>query len=202
MCLFAICSGCASQQYSVPQFHLLVLSTSGKQKLIGFSRPARFRCGVVFNHAFHLTPSDVLLLQLTGSDWWYQVSEKIALVHSPSHSLTLWAQRKQRSAVAASSMTRFSQQLYFRFRRRFVPVFCHRVPDLLFVSRISNCLCLLKLDVRRRTIYEYHRVELTKTRITNSSAVEIIPLPSKDIYIVLVAFILVEDSKLISHHLL
>ncbi|KAM6900292.1 plexin domain-containing protein 2 [Xenentodon cancila] len=31
-------------------------------------------------------------------------------------------------------------------------------------------------NVRRRTIYEYHRVELTKTRITNSTAVEITPL--------------------------
>ncbi|KAM6970834.1 LOW QUALITY PROTEIN: plexin domain-containing protein 2 [Tautogolabrus adspersus] len=31
-------------------------------------------------------------------------------------------------------------------------------------------------NVRRRTIYEYHRVELTKTRITNSTAVEIFPL--------------------------
>lgn len=35
------------------------------------------------------------------------------------------------------------------------------------------------IDVRRRTIYEYHRVELTKTRITNATAVEITPLPSK-----------------------
>lgn len=33
-------------------------------------------------------------------------------------------------------------------------------------------------NVRRRTIYEYHRVELTKTRITNSTAVEMTPLPT------------------------
>ncbi|XP_011487301.1 plexin domain-containing protein 2 [Oryzias latipes] len=33
-------------------------------------------------------------------------------------------------------------------------------------------------NVRRRTIYEYHRVELTKIRITNSTAVEITPLPT------------------------
>ncbi|CAL8292297.1 unnamed protein product [Lota lota] len=33
-------------------------------------------------------------------------------------------------------------------------------------------------NVRRRTIYEYHRVELSKTRITNSTAVEISPLPT------------------------
>ncbi|XP_062297817.1 plexin domain-containing protein 2 [Scomber scombrus] len=33
-------------------------------------------------------------------------------------------------------------------------------------------------NVRRRTIYEYHRVELTKTRITNSTAVEMFPLPT------------------------
>lgn len=33
-------------------------------------------------------------------------------------------------------------------------------------------------NVRRRTIYEYHRVELTKTRITNSTAVEMLPLPT------------------------
>ncbi|XP_067107944.1 plexin domain-containing protein 2 [Osmerus mordax] len=33
-------------------------------------------------------------------------------------------------------------------------------------------------NVRRRTIYEYHRVELTKTKITNSTAVEMWPLPT------------------------
>ncbi|CDQ56052.1 unnamed protein product [Oncorhynchus mykiss] len=36
----------------------------------------------------------------------------------------------------------------------------------------------LHSDVRRRTIYEYHRVELTKTKITNSTAVEMMPLPT------------------------
>ncbi|KAI4899925.1 hypothetical protein NFI96_010929 [Prochilodus magdalenae] len=33
-------------------------------------------------------------------------------------------------------------------------------------------------DVRRKTIYEYHRVELPKTKITNSTAVEMMPLPT------------------------
>uniref|UniRef100_A0A6Q2YM89 PSI domain-containing protein n=1 Tax=Esox lucius TaxID=8010 RepID=A0A6Q2YM89_ESOLU len=33
-------------------------------------------------------------------------------------------------------------------------------------------------NVRRRTIYEYHRVELMRTRITNSTAVEMMPLPT------------------------
>ncbi|XP_065131483.1 plexin domain-containing protein 2 [Paramisgurnus dabryanus] len=33
-------------------------------------------------------------------------------------------------------------------------------------------------DVRRRTIYEYHRVELQKSKITNSTAVEMLPLPT------------------------
>ncbi|XP_009273533.1 PREDICTED: plexin domain-containing protein 2 [Aptenodytes forsteri] len=33
-------------------------------------------------------------------------------------------------------------------------------------------------NVRRRTIYEYHRVELQMSRITNLSAVEMIPLPT------------------------
>ncbi|KAJ8376746.1 hypothetical protein SKAU_G00073260 [Synaphobranchus kaupii] len=33
-------------------------------------------------------------------------------------------------------------------------------------------------NVRRRTIYEYHRVELLKTKITNFTAVEMIPLPT------------------------
>ncbi|XP_076851252.1 plexin domain-containing protein 2-like [Brachyhypopomus gauderio] len=33
-------------------------------------------------------------------------------------------------------------------------------------------------NVRRKTIYEYHRVELLKTRITNSTAVEMMPLPT------------------------
>lgn len=35
------------------------------------------------------------------------------------------------------------------------------------------------IDVRRRTIYEYHRVELQMSKITNISAVEMTPLPSK-----------------------
>ncbi|XP_051756892.1 plexin domain-containing protein 2 isoform X2 [Ctenopharyngodon idella] len=33
-------------------------------------------------------------------------------------------------------------------------------------------------NVRRKTIYEYHRVELLKTKITNSTAVEMLPLPT------------------------
>lgn len=33
-------------------------------------------------------------------------------------------------------------------------------------------------NIRRRTIYEYHRVELLKMKITSSSAVEMIPLPT------------------------
>lgn len=43
---------------------------------------------------------------------------------------------------------------------------------------IVMCICVA-LDVRRKTIYEYHRVELLKTKITNSTAVEMLPLPSK-----------------------
>lgn len=34
-------------------------------------------------------------------------------------------------------------------------------------------------ESRRRTIYEYHRVELDTSKITNMSAVEFTPLPSK-----------------------
>uniref|UniRef100_A0A8C1GH39 Plexin domain containing 2 n=1 Tax=Cyprinus carpio TaxID=7962 RepID=A0A8C1GH39_CYPCA len=33
-------------------------------------------------------------------------------------------------------------------------------------------------NVRRKTIYEYHRVELLKTKITSSTAVEMMPLPT------------------------
>ncbi|KAM9501094.1 plexin domain-containing protein 2 isoform 1-T1 [Clarias gariepinus] len=33
-------------------------------------------------------------------------------------------------------------------------------------------------NVRRKTIYEYHRVELLKTKITNRTAVEMMPLPT------------------------
>ncbi|KAM9500885.1 plexin domain-containing protein 2 [Clarias gariepinus] len=33
-------------------------------------------------------------------------------------------------------------------------------------------------DIRRRTIYEYHRVELLKSKIINSSAIELLPLPT------------------------
>ncbi|XP_051985153.1 plexin domain-containing protein 2 [Xyrauchen texanus] len=33
-------------------------------------------------------------------------------------------------------------------------------------------------NLRRRTIYEYHRVELLKSKITNSTAVEMLPLPT------------------------
>ena len=45
---------------------------------------------------------------------------------------------------------------------------------------VSSPLPPPNTDVRRRTIYEYHRVELTKTKITNSTAVEMMPLPSKE----------------------
>lgn len=34
-------------------------------------------------------------------------------------------------------------------------------------------------DVRRRTIYEYHKVEIIKSKISNLTSVEMIPLPSK-----------------------
>ncbi|KAK2860708.1 hypothetical protein Q7C36_004874 [Tachysurus vachellii] len=34
------------------------------------------------------------------------------------------------------------------------------------------------IDIRRRTIYEYHRVELLKSKITNSTVVELLPLPT------------------------
>ncbi|KAI5627921.1 plexin domain-containing protein 2, partial [Silurus asotus] len=33
-------------------------------------------------------------------------------------------------------------------------------------------------DIRRRTIYEYHRVELLKSKITNSTVIEFLPLPT------------------------
>ncbi|XP_076828305.1 plexin domain-containing protein 2 [Brachyhypopomus gauderio] len=33
-------------------------------------------------------------------------------------------------------------------------------------------------DIRRRTVYEYHRVELLKSKITNSTVVEMLPLPT------------------------
>uniref|UniRef100_A0A3Q2TCQ2 Plexin domain containing 2b n=1 Tax=Fundulus heteroclitus TaxID=8078 RepID=A0A3Q2TCQ2_FUNHE len=46
------------------------------------------------------------------------------------------------------------------------------------VDLLSRFFLCLIFYVRRRTIYEYHRVELTKTRITNSSAVEMMPLPT------------------------
>lgn len=62
---------------------------------------------------------------------------------------------------------------------------------LLYISKRKICNGLFALllcspfvwttDVRRRTIYEYHRVELTKTKITNSTAVEMTPLPSMNL---------------------
>ncbi|KAK3546333.1 hypothetical protein QTP70_025670 [Hemibagrus guttatus] len=39
----------------------------------------------------------------------------------------------------------------------------HQIPDV---------------DIRRRTIYEYHRVELLKSKITNSTVAELLPLPT------------------------
>lgn len=34
-------------------------------------------------------------------------------------------------------------------------------------------------DVRRRTVYEYHKVSILKSKISNSTAVEVLLLPSK-----------------------
>ncbi|KAG7329970.1 hypothetical protein KOW79_006192 [Hemibagrus wyckioides] len=39
----------------------------------------------------------------------------------------------------------------------------HQIPDV---------------DIRRRTIYEYHRVELLKSKITNSTVIVLLPLPT------------------------
>lgn len=45
--------------------------------------------------------------------------------------------------------------------------------------KVDFCPIFVFTDVRRRTIYEYHRVELQMSKITNISAVEMTPLPSK-----------------------
>ena len=47
------------------------------------------------------------------------------------------------------------------------------------VVRAHFLSLVIFVDVRRRTIYEYHRVELQMSKITNISAVEMTPLPSK-----------------------
>ena len=60
------------------------------------------------------------------------------------------------------------------------PSFYLRVPGFQCCAHARSVYFFRNIDVRRRTIYEYHRVELTKTRITNSTAVEILPLPSKE----------------------
>ncbi|XP_032329454.1 plexin domain-containing protein 2 [Camelus ferus] len=70
-------------------------------------------------------------------------------------------------------------------------VILHEVKNILLHS-LLKCCCfvseeMLKVDffsifvftdVRRRTIYEYHRVELQMSKITNISAVEMTPLPT------------------------
>ncbi|KAJ7408305.1 hypothetical protein BTVI_60232 [Pitangus sulphuratus] len=45
-------------------------------------------------------------------------------------------------------------------------------------------------NVRRRTIYEYHRVELQMSKITNLSAVEMIPLPNSHMDYAFIQYIL------------
>uniref|UniRef100_A0A3Q2PJA3 Plexin domain containing 2b n=1 Tax=Fundulus heteroclitus TaxID=8078 RepID=A0A3Q2PJA3_FUNHE len=56
----------------------------------------------------------------------------------------------------------------------------HRPVGVVSISRTGRLVRVgVTIDgAARRTIYEYHRVELTKTRITNSSAVEMMPLPT------------------------
>lgn len=49
------------------------------------------------------------------------------------------------------------------------------------IHMLTVIFICVTLDVRRKTIYEYHRVELLKTKITNTTAVEMMPLPSKPI---------------------
>lgn len=39
-------------------------------------------------------------------------------------------------------------------------------------------LCLTTID-GRRIVYEYHKVGILKSKISNSTAVEVLPLPSK-----------------------
>lgn len=39
-------------------------------------------------------------------------------------------------------------------------------------------------DVRRRTIYEYHKVDILKSQISSCTAVEMLPLPSKRRFVI------------------
>ncbi|NWU53441.1 PXDC2 protein, partial [Dromas ardeola] len=53
----------------------------------------------------------------------------------------------------------------------------HRTQTMNEFVAVCNFLSSVEY-VRRRTIYEYHRVELQMSKITNLSAVEMIPLPT------------------------
>lgn len=44
---------------------------------------------------------------------------------------------------------------------------------------LSVCLSVCLTDRKRRTIYEYHRVEIDTTKIVSRSAFEFTPLPSE-----------------------
>lgn len=87
---------------------------------------------------------------------------------------------EQRSAVAAAHVTWFCRALHSLFKDHLSQFLSQGAIFVMFFSHSHSVSSLWNTDVRRRTIYEYHRVELTKIRITNSTAVEIIPLPSKE----------------------
>lgn len=45
---------------------------------------------------------------------------------------------------------------------------------------IKRCIDILNFpDLRQRTIFEYHRIEINMSQVVNNSAIIITPLPSK-----------------------
>ena len=55
----------------------------------------------------------------------------------------------------------------------------HALLFLLYLEIINVTKDLSHLDDQQMTVYEYHRVEIDPTKITNNSAFEFSSLPSK-----------------------
>lgn len=161
------------QQKQGPYFTLAHFSYKGQNAM---------RVNNVSNQSLHLTPA-------ATDDWEGSLIDISSLgkLLPPNAKLCAdtWTQREGRNKVLWQHPLRpdsasCSLSSFLFLLGPLVPVFiCEwKICNGLFA--VLLCLLFLEnIDVRRRTIYEYHRVELTKTKITNSTAVEMMPLPSK-----------------------
>lgn len=184
--------GCHLSSFPFPLMVLVKMHGQQKQAAhstlthMSYKGQNAMRVNDVSNQLLHLTPAWWLAVTddwegslSTRSDW-YQLQGEIATVHCQVMGWHFGHNERGEIKCCGSipSDPILPPALFLQGPLVPVLIFGWKICD----GSLSHSVSSLppNLDVRRRTIYEYHRVELTKTKITNSTAVEMMPLPSKE----------------------